>query len=389
MAVQAIELTYDRLVYLSPSGKIEPYLASSWTITPELGHVHDPQGPDVRRRHAGHPERRRELAQVRAGEVDGGPVPPVRRPGRGRSRASPPTQSANTVTVTLTKPYNALLTSFSVPFATPIICPAGLANPKGLSAAPQGSGPYVLDKSRSQRGSHVRVHAAQGLQLGARGLDGAEGRRPADDHRPRRDRRDDRRQPVRDGRGRTSRRCTGSTSRASRRTRAPTRTRLSRCRWAAGARCSTRPPDVSAPIRRCVTRRIWRSTSSSMVKAAFSNLGVAFNTMVTPQMQCYNPAVGNVSPGYDVAQAKQILEQDGYKLSGGVMTKNGKPLKLQDRDVEHDQPARGLHAAAAAEDRDQVDASRTPTSTPGSTPCSRPRTTTSPSTRTTRRSRTR
>src|SRR5690242_941486 len=34
MAVQAIEFTYDRLVYLSPSGKIEPYLASSWKVTP-------------------------------------------------------------------------------------------------------------------------------------------------------------------------------------------------------------------------------------------------------------------------------------------------------------------------------------------------------------------
>src|SRR5437868_3438779 len=35
MAVQAIELAYDRLVYLSPTGKLEPYLASSWTTTPD------------------------------------------------------------------------------------------------------------------------------------------------------------------------------------------------------------------------------------------------------------------------------------------------------------------------------------------------------------------
>ena len=35
MSVQAIELTYDRLLYLSPGGKLEPYLATSWKTTPD------------------------------------------------------------------------------------------------------------------------------------------------------------------------------------------------------------------------------------------------------------------------------------------------------------------------------------------------------------------
>ena len=56
--------------------------------------------------------------------------------------------------------------------------------------------------------------------------------------------------------------------------------------------------------------------------------GVVFNTEVTPNMQCYDTAVGKLTPGYNVAQAKSILAKDGYKLVGGVQTKNGKPLSL-------------------------------------------------------------
>jgi ABC-type transport system substrate-binding protein len=70
--------------------------------------------------------------------------------------------------------------------------------------------------------------------------------------------------------------------------------------------------------------------NNAMVKAAFSNLGVVFNTMLTPNMQCYNTAVGSSTPGYDVSLAKSILEKDGYKPgSGGTMTKNGKPLQIK------------------------------------------------------------
>src|SRR5437660_6464322 len=45
MAVQAIQLAYDRLLYLSPSGKIEPYLASSWTTTPSSATFTIRKGP--------------------------------------------------------------------------------------------------------------------------------------------------------------------------------------------------------------------------------------------------------------------------------------------------------------------------------------------------------
>ena len=41
--------------------------------------------------------------------------------------------------------------------------------------------------------------------------------------------------------------------------------------------------------------------------------------MATPQMQCYNPAVGKASPGYNVAQAKQILAQTEAGVQKGLI----------------------------------------------------------------------
>jgi peptide/nickel transport system substrate-binding protein len=140
MAVQAIELTYDRLVYLSPSGKIEPYLASSWKVTPDSVTFTLRKGPTC---DDGTPVTATVVANslkyALAKSTAGPYLQYVTGPGTVKSITA--NASANTVTVTMTKPYNALLTSFSVPFATPVICPAGVKNPKGLSAAPEGSGP--------------------------------------------------------------------------------------------------------------------------------------------------------------------------------------------------------------------------------------------------------
>ncbi len=67
-----------------------------------------------------------------------------------------------------------------------------------------------------------------------------------------------------------------------------------------------------------------------MTKAAFADLGVPMDTMVTPNMQCYNKALSKYAVPFDVAQAKSVLEKDGYKAgSDGTMSKNGKPLKLK------------------------------------------------------------
>jgi peptide/nickel transport system substrate-binding protein len=327
MAVQAIELTYDRLVYLSPTGKIEPYLASSWTTTPNSVTFTLRKGPTC---DDGTPvtaavvanSLRYELAKSTAGPY----LQYVLGPGALESITS--SAAANTVTVTLTKPYNALLTSFSVPFATPIICPAGLAHVKGLSAAPSGSGPYVLDKSQTQRGSQYVFTLRKDYNWGPDGWTAQKAGIPttiidrvATDETTGANLFQTGEVDVAPVFGINEQRIAANQS-------AYTFTTQSLQMGSWGTLYNQNGGRVGGdPAVRHAT--YVALDNASMVKAAFSNLGVVFNTMATPQMQCYNAAVGNVTPGYNVAQAKQILQQDGYKLSGGVMTKNGKPLKLK------------------------------------------------------------
>jgi peptide/nickel transport system substrate-binding protein len=327
MAVQAIELTYDRLVYLSPSGKLEPYLASSWKVTPNSVTFTLRKGPTC---DDGTPitptvvanSLKYALAKSTAGPYLGYVVGP------GAVKSVTANNAANTVTLTLTKPYNALLTSFSVPFATPVICPAGLANTKGLSAAPQGSGPYVLDKSRTQRGSQYVFTLRKNYNWGPEGWTAQKAGVPQTII--------DR--VVTDETTAANLFETGEVNiapvyginepRVAANKGAYTWTTSSLQMGSWGTLYNQTPGRVGAdPAVRHAT--YLALDSAPMVKAAFSNLGVEFNTMATPQMQCYNAAVGNASPGYNVAQAKQILAQDGYKMSGGVMTKNGKPLDLK------------------------------------------------------------
>ena len=70
--------------------------------------------------------------------------------------------------------------------------------------------------------------------------------------------------------------------------------------------------------------------NKEMVKAAFSSQGVAFDTMLTPNMSCYDASIGKYAAPYDPTKAKEVLEEDGYKPgAGGVMEKDGKPLDLR------------------------------------------------------------
>jgi peptide/nickel transport system substrate-binding protein len=236
--------------------------------------------------------------------------------------------AANTVTVTLTKPYNALLTSYSVPFATPVICPAGLADKKGLSAAPEGSGPYVLDKSQSQRGSTYVFTLRKDYTWGPEGWTAQKAGIPstiidrvATDETTGANLFQTGEVDIAPVFGINEQRIASNQSLYSYTTQS-----LQMGSWGTLYNQSAGRVGADQAVRHATYLAL---DNSAMVKAAFSNLGVEFNTMATPQMQCYNAAIGSVTPGYNVAQAKQILQQDGYSMQGGVMTKNGKPLKLK------------------------------------------------------------
>ncbi|HXO07400.1 MAG TPA: ABC transporter substrate-binding protein, partial [Solirubrobacteraceae bacterium] len=152
MAVQAIAMTYDRLLYLTPGGKLEPYLASSWTTTPNSVTFTIRKGPTCS---DGTPVTAAVVANSLKYDAAKSTAAPYLQylTGPGAVKSITADTSSNTVRVTLTKPYNVLPLAFSIPYLTPIICPAGVAHPKSLSAGPNGSGPYVYDAGASQRGS--------------------------------------------------------------------------------------------------------------------------------------------------------------------------------------------------------------------------------------------
>jgi peptide/nickel transport system substrate-binding protein len=327
MSVQAIELTYDRLMYLNPKGKIEPYLATSWTTTSNSATL-----------------------KIRHGATcaDGSPVTPTvvansLRYATAKSTAGPYTTyltgsagvksvTANdindTVTITLKAPYNALLTALATPYVGSIICPAGVANPKSLSAAPNGSGPYVLDQSQSVRGSVYVFTLRKNYDWGPGGWSAKKKGIPSKII--------DR--VVTDESTAANLLITGEVNiapifginevRVAANKAAYTFTTTSQQigSWGVVFNQNAGLPGADPKVREAAYLAL---NTDSMIKAAFSNEGVAYNTETTPNMECYNKSVGKSTPGYDPSKARAILEQDGYKLSNGVMTKNGKPLKLR------------------------------------------------------------
>jgi peptide/nickel transport system substrate-binding protein len=328
MSVQAIELTYDRLIYLSPTGKLEPYLATSWTATPDGA-----------------------VLKIRPGVTcaDGTPMTPSVIASSLRYAFSPSTHgpytsyvvgsagaksvtadnAAGTVTITLNAPYNALLTALATPYVGSIICPSGVTHPRSLNAAPDGSGPYVLDKARSVRGSVYVFTLRKDYRWGPGGWTAKTPGIPSTIV--------DR--VVTDETTATNLLTTGQVDIApifgvnERRIAADrpaytfTTSALQMGSWGVVFNQNAGRAGADPKVRHAIYLAL---QTSSMVKAAFSNLGVQFNTLETPNMECYDRSVGRFTPGYSPAQAKAILRQDGYRPGpGGVLTKNGQPLKLK------------------------------------------------------------
>ena len=152
MSVQAIELTYDRLLYLERGWQLEPYLATSWKTTPDGAVLHIRKGVTCSDGSPMTPSVIADSLRYAFSPSTHGPYTSYVT-GTAGAKSVTADDAAGTVTITLKAPYNALLTALATPYVGSIICHAGVAHPASLNAAPDGSGPYVLDKSRSVRGS--------------------------------------------------------------------------------------------------------------------------------------------------------------------------------------------------------------------------------------------
>jgi len=327
MAVQAIELTYDRLVYLSPTGKIEPYLATSWTTTPNSATLKIRRGATCADGTSITPTVVANSLRYSLSPATNGPYTNYIT-GQAGLKSVTANDAQDTVTITLKAPYNALMTSLATPYAASIICPKGVSDPSSLNAAPNGSGPYVLDSARSVRGSTYVFKLRKDYNWGPNSWTAKKNGIPSTIVE----------RVVTDESTAANLLTAGQIDitpifginvpriAANHALYTFTTSALQIGSW--GAIMNQSPGRVGADpaVRHAVFLAL---DGPSMVKAAFSTEGVAFSTLTTPNMQCYDPTVGQATPGFDPHLAKMILEQDGYQLGkDGVMSKDGKPLTI-------------------------------------------------------------
>lgn len=328
LAVQSIALTYDRLVYLSPTGKVEPYLAESWTTTPSSATFKIVKGATCDDGTPVTPEviansLRYELSPKTAGPYVEYVV------GGGKLKSVTADESAGTVTVSLTRPYNALVMSLATAFPGSIICPSGLADKKGLGSAPAGSGPYELNASASSRGSSYIFELRKDYDWGPNGWSAKQDGVPSKidfnvttDETTAANMFTTGQVAIAPLTGINESRVNANPSNYTFKTQA-----LQSGSWGTVMNEEKGLPGADPKVREAVFMAL---DNESMVKAAFSEQGVAFDTILTPNMKCYDPALGKDAVAYDPTKAKEVLEEDGYKPgAGGVMTKDGKPLALR------------------------------------------------------------
>lgn len=84
----------------------------------------------------------------------------------------------------------------------------------------------------------------------------------------------------------------------------------------------TRDPLVREALMRAVDPKAWN-------EAAFSGQGTLTTSLVTPDVLCYDPATASLFPQMNTVRSSQLLEQAGYTMSNGKLTKGGQPLTIK------------------------------------------------------------
>jgi len=157
---------YDRLLSVDANGKVIPFLATRWQVTPNSITLN-------LRTDATCSDGTKVTPSVVAASLRRLGAPDTRAPYAARTFGTSGYQvtaddAAATVTVTLNRPFSDMLLGLAMPWAS-IVCPAGLQDVNALASKSFGSGPYVL--ARSVRASGYTLEARQGYAWGPRGAE--------------------------------------------------------------------------------------------------------------------------------------------------------------------------------------------------------------------------
>jgi peptide/nickel transport system substrate-binding protein len=163
---------YDRLIALTPDGKLKPWLASSWKTKPNGVSLTIRDGATCG---DGTPV----TAEVVAASLRRLGAPETAAPNGAFTfgpAGSTVTARGNQVTVVTKQPWHDLLRSLAMPWSG-IVCPAGLEDQEALNAKSFGSGPYEL--TEAQRGRRYVLTARKDYDWGPEGLSTSDAGFPA------------------------------------------------------------------------------------------------------------------------------------------------------------------------------------------------------------------
>ncbi len=315
---------YEHLTYLNPKGEVKPALATSWTSTPTKTVLHIRKGATCSEGAAVTPT-------VVANSLNYLAAPKTAAPyqsavfGSGKAHATAD-EAAGTVTITLSKPWNATPEGLAMPWAG-IICPKALANPSIMKQTGGGSGPYELTSSK--RGTEYTLAARKGF-VGPGGWSTAKNGVPQTIVV----------KVIENSTTRANALLTGeidvATVTGPNYSRVASNSSLFRAKaenlGATALVFNETPglPGADPSIRKALSLAIDRNEFMAAWTGGHTEQGKALETMLTPSMPCYSAELGKYAPGYNLSEAKKLLAEAGYRSgSSGKLEKNGQPLVVR------------------------------------------------------------
>jgi peptide/nickel transport system substrate-binding protein len=306
--------TYDRMVWADASGRILPYLAKSWTVTPTR--IAMQVRTDVRCA-----DGTRLTPADMAASLRRFVSPTVTPPTRGVYLGPGPftvTSSADTVTLSTKTPTD-MLPGLSQVL---IVCPAGLRDEASLANKPAGSGPYVL--VHAVRGESYTLKRRSDWTWGPQGASKALPRtlvyKVVTNDSTAANLLTSGGLDVAEVEGPDARRVTGDGSL----TLHPARDfGMTFLQFNEAPGHATTDLAVRRALSSATDRNAWN-------KASGIGNGHPSTSMYPQNMQCYDASTASVAPAYSPALARAELEKAGYVPgAGGTLTKAGKPLTIR------------------------------------------------------------
>jgi peptide/nickel transport system substrate-binding protein len=132
---------YDNLVAFDPAGKLIPGLSDKWSSTPKSATFHLKNGVTCS---DGAPLTGEAVAASLNRLFDPATKAPLLSQAIGPGNTAKAKATADSVTITLAKPWSDLVPGMTGPYAG-IVCPSGLKNPSGLLTKSAGTGAFVSE----------------------------------------------------------------------------------------------------------------------------------------------------------------------------------------------------------------------------------------------------